>query len=137
MPYVEHTWTNGETITVAKMNNIEEGIAEAAQSGGSVLIVDSSNNTLNKTVQEIYNALLAGIPVYLRYIYGDVTNPNDDVVGQQWLAPIAEVYRYGDSTYRVVVIMSNGNYAQFKPQAMWFNASSMSGYATYGGSYNA
>ena len=34
MPYVEHTWTNGETITAAKMNNIEEGIAEAAQSGG-------------------------------------------------------------------------------------------------------
>lgn len=34
MAYVEHEWVNGETITAAKMNNIEEGIAEAAQSGG-------------------------------------------------------------------------------------------------------
>lgn len=34
MAYVEHEWVNGETITAEKMNNIEEGIAEAAQSGG-------------------------------------------------------------------------------------------------------
>lgn len=34
MAYTEHEWVNGETITAAKMNNIEEGIAEAAQSGG-------------------------------------------------------------------------------------------------------
>ena len=35
MAYVEHTWVNGETITAEKMNNIEEGIVEASQSGGS------------------------------------------------------------------------------------------------------
>lgn len=34
MAYVEHEWVNGETITAAKLNNIEEGITEAAQSGG-------------------------------------------------------------------------------------------------------
>lgn len=34
MAYVEHEWVNGETITAEKMNNIEQGIAEAAQSGG-------------------------------------------------------------------------------------------------------
>ena len=34
MAYEQHEWVNGETITAAKMNNIEEGIAEAAQSGG-------------------------------------------------------------------------------------------------------
>jgi hypothetical protein len=34
MAYVEHEWVNGETITAAKMNNIEEGIVEASQSGG-------------------------------------------------------------------------------------------------------
>ena len=43
MPYVEHTWTNGETITAAKMNNIEEGIAEAAQSGGGYDAVFKGN----------------------------------------------------------------------------------------------
>ena len=34
MSYEQHEWTTGETITAAKMNNIEDGIAEAAQSGG-------------------------------------------------------------------------------------------------------
>lgn len=34
MSYTEHTWVDGETITAAKLNNIEEGISEAAQSGG-------------------------------------------------------------------------------------------------------
>lgn len=39
MSYTAHTWTNGETITAAKMNNLEEGIAEAAQSGGGYDLV--------------------------------------------------------------------------------------------------
>lgn len=34
MSYTPHEWIDGETITAAKMNNIEEGIDEAAQSGG-------------------------------------------------------------------------------------------------------
>lgn len=34
MAYEQHEWVNGETITAEKLNNIEEGIAEAAQSGG-------------------------------------------------------------------------------------------------------
>lgn len=34
MSYEKHTWVNNETITAAKLNNIEDGIEEAAQSGG-------------------------------------------------------------------------------------------------------
>ena len=34
MAYEQHEWVNGETITAEKMNNIEEGIVEASQSGG-------------------------------------------------------------------------------------------------------
>lgn len=34
MSYTRHTWTDPETITAAKLNNIEDGIEEAAQSGG-------------------------------------------------------------------------------------------------------
>lgn len=41
MAYVEHEWVNGETITAAKLNNIEEGITEAAQSGGGGLSADA------------------------------------------------------------------------------------------------
>ena len=34
MSYTPHTWVNNETITAAKLNNIEDGVQEAAQSGG-------------------------------------------------------------------------------------------------------
>ena len=34
MSYTAHTWVSDETITYQKLNNIEEGIQEAAQSGG-------------------------------------------------------------------------------------------------------
>lgn len=34
MSYEKHTWTDGETITAAKLNNVEDGIEEAAASGG-------------------------------------------------------------------------------------------------------
>lgn len=34
MSYVKHTWVDNETITASKLNNIEDGIDEAAQSGG-------------------------------------------------------------------------------------------------------
>lgn len=29
MSYTEHTWVDGETITAEKLNNLEEGVAEA------------------------------------------------------------------------------------------------------------
>lgn len=44
MSYTKHTWTDNETITAAKLNNIEDGIEEAAQSGGggnAILILNT------------------------------------------------------------------------------------------------
>ncbi|MBR3124631.1 MAG: hypothetical protein IKF42_04270 [Mogibacterium sp.] len=38
MSYTKHTWTTGETIIATKMNNIEEGIVEASQSGGGAFV---------------------------------------------------------------------------------------------------
>ena len=34
MSYSPHTWVDNETITAAKLNNLEDGVQEAAQSGG-------------------------------------------------------------------------------------------------------
>ena len=34
MSYVQHTWVEDETVTYQKMNNIEEGVTEAMNSGG-------------------------------------------------------------------------------------------------------
>jgi hypothetical protein len=35
MSYEKHTWIDGELVTAAKMNNIENGIEEASSGGGS------------------------------------------------------------------------------------------------------
>ena len=34
MAYTRHTWQSGEVISSALLNNIEDGIEEAASSGG-------------------------------------------------------------------------------------------------------
>lgn len=53
MAYNPHTWVDGETITTAKLNTIENGIANA---GGVLKVTLSSSGVLDKTWQEIYDA---------------------------------------------------------------------------------
>lgn len=65
MSYVAHNWTDGETITAAKLNNIESGIDEASQSGGGLVQVGYTHDgngtiTLDKTWQEIHDGMAAG-----------------------------------------------------------------------------
>lgn len=74
MAYEKHEWVNGETITAEKMNNIEEGIAEASQSGGggNMAIVYVPNSTIGWQVEGIdfataYASLVDGKPVCIFY----------------------------------------------------------------------
>lgn len=54
MSYVKQTWQTGDTVTSAKLNHMEGGIA----AGGGVLVVglDSTTRALDKTWREIFNA---------------------------------------------------------------------------------
>ena len=94
MAYTPHTWSDDETITASKLNNMEQGIA----GGGGVLVCTSSYDdgdyVLNKTAGEIYDALVAGTPVYVKFNYGDLTTYT------------------GDLTFGNVVRASNYNYTQ-------------------------
>ena len=58
MSYTKNTWKAGDTITSAKLNNMEDGIAAAG--GGGALIVEATVNDgsmiLNKTWKEIHDA---------------------------------------------------------------------------------
>lgn len=62
MAYVKQTWTSGETVTAAKLNHMEDGIAEGGSGGSGVFNVNSSLDeqkggaVLDKTWQEIYDA---------------------------------------------------------------------------------
>lgn len=55
MSYEPTNWKSGDTVTSAKLNKIEQGIANAG-GGGGALIVTETDGTLNKTWQEIHDA---------------------------------------------------------------------------------
>lgn len=68
MAYEKHTWSTGETITADKLNHMEDGIAN---SGGSLVVHVDDNDTLDKTWQEIYDALSAG--TYVVCLFSGIT----------------------------------------------------------------
>ena len=51
MSYTPNTWKSGDVVTSAKLNNIEQGIANAG-----AMIVHNNDDTLDKTWQEIHDA---------------------------------------------------------------------------------
>ena len=63
MAYTRHTWQSGEIISSALLNNIEDGIEEAASTtgGGGVLGItateDETGVTFSRTWQEIYDTM--------------------------------------------------------------------------------
>lgn len=65
MAYTKQTWTSGETVTSAKLNHMEDGIAEGG-SGGGVFVVNftydeqTQKYTADKTLQEIGTAAMSG-----------------------------------------------------------------------------
>ena len=56
--YQKTNWQSGDTITAAKLNNIENGIA-----GGGVLVVTDTDGILDKTWQEIADSTWAVLKV--------------------------------------------------------------------------
>lgn len=76
MAYSKTTWANGDVITAAKLNNMENGIADAS----AVMIISvDGNDTLDKTWQEIHDAVMAGVPVVCEYTTVDNETFTDTV----------------------------------------------------------
>ena len=57
MAYEPTNWKSGDVVTSAKLNKMEQGIANAG--GGGVLVVTNTDGTLDKTWQEIHDAMLS------------------------------------------------------------------------------
>ena len=138
MAYTPTQWGTGDTITASALNKIEQGVADA----GGALIVDwpgGNADPLSKTVQEIYDAFSSGIPVYLRYSYGDPAKPSSQditYVAEKRFAPITTVSRYGDEYYSVGAMHAWGTYSHMTINVLWFKSSTFSGYPTYSGAHD-
>lgn len=59
MSYEPTNWKTGDVVTSAKLNKLEQGVADAGVSG--ILIVHDTEGTLDKTYAEIKAALVAVI----------------------------------------------------------------------------
>ena len=134
MSYTPTTWQTGDTITATAMNKIENGIANA----GSALVVQTSwgNNALtcDHTVQEIYDALTSGTPVFIAWAYGTF---GVDILSHTYFAPVTKIFVYSSTNVYYVctsvatsVNVADVDFAQ-GPAVALFSASSANSYPVY------
>ena len=63
MAYTKNTWNTGDVVTSEKLNHIEDGVKDAYEMmyvGNVTLNFGSINGTLDKTWQEIFDAVSNG-----------------------------------------------------------------------------
>lgn len=68
MAYEKNTWVTGDIVTSAKLNHMEDGIEGAYE----VMVIDDTDGTLDKTWQEIYDAMSQGKLCVVRTDKGDL-----------------------------------------------------------------
>lgn len=117
------------------------GYEDPAGGGGAMIVTSSQVNgvhTMDKTVQEIYDALMSGTPVYYKYQSGTI---GEDYITNAWLAPITYVYTY--EVTNVIRVVVNRPFCQgagasgssgdnlLSPSVMIFEASTLNGYPTF------
>lgn len=135
MSYTKHEWVNNETITASKLNNIEDGIEEAAQSesGGydlvfNVLHDDYSATLIKGNLDSIVAKAKAGKPIS---VYG-ITDYGDGFYYGMTIDRIEVDYSVvGDEYVRVRAaqshFMSGGYVAAGSPCTIIFDANGIEG----------
>lgn len=131
MAYTPTTWATGDTVTATKLNKIEQGIANA----GSAMIITDNGTALDKTFAEIYNAIISGIPCYVKYKYNTPSDLDEDYEYQASFAPVISVFKY-DISYKVYVAsntpMAVGSYSHAGTPALWtYSATDSQSYPTF------
>lgn len=138
MSYTPTEWKNGDTITATAMNKIENGIANAGGGGALICTVTNTGSAyaLDKTVQEIYDALESGTPAYVTYTYGV---PLTDYASDKFFAPIIKIFTYeSGEVIRIVATWTSttspatgdGSFLH-GPATAVFSAGSMNAYPTF------
>lgn len=131
MSYTKQTWATGDTITAAKLNHMEDGIA-----GGGALIVTVTTTegtddlVMDKTAQEIYDALTSGTPVFCSRSDG---TPTTSYESSTHFDIITDIYGYNyDANLKVIVIKSlrGVNFAAY-PSVAIFQAEGLADYPLF------
>lgn len=122
MSYTPTSWQNGDVITSAKLNKIENGIANAGGGTGILFAtVDLSTASLDKTWQEIANANAAYI-----IMSGE---------GTTFHMPVVLTSAGTNNTYYVVALVAGQTTGEgdvgFEPMVQTFKATSADGYPKF------
>ncbi len=110
MAYEKTVWGTGDTITAEKLNHIEDGI----EGTSGVLIVTKTDDVelmqtvLNKTWQEIYDAVISG-----KQVFFNISSNSDDIIN---LGPLENIF-INSEEYGVIFgsIVYNSNSADSYP----------------------
>ena len=96
MAYTKTTWATGDVVTSAKLNHIEDGIANASGSGTLVIRVNfvDENDVLDKTWKEIFDVIKSGT---FAFVLGGGEN-------EAFCAPVTLVSNNDDETFIVEVL---------------------------------
>jgi hypothetical protein len=89
MAYTKNTWTDGDIVTSEKLNHIEDGVRDAyvmMNVGNVTVSFGSINGTLDKTWQEIFDAVSNG-----NICYFTGTDENDEYHKKIFI--VKELYR--------------------------------------------
>lgn len=98
MAYTKNTWVTGDIVSSAKLNHMEDGIANSENVfivGGVQLDAEGPYGTLDKTWQEIYDAMQSKV-VIAPYV-------SDNEIIQFRI----DLIRYDDSANAYVVPLGN------------------------------
>ena len=101
MSYTPHTWVDNETITAAKLNNIEDGVQEAAQSGGGYdaeIKIYHSNNSADDYELTILSGSYASLRALLSNNVAPVVLVRVYDAMNYYVGATTNVYFYNDGT---------------------------------------
>ena len=68
MSYTPTNWQTGDIVSSQRLNKLEEGVKDAYE----VMVINDTNATLDKTWQEIYDAMAQGKLCVIRKDFGDL-----------------------------------------------------------------
>jgi len=103
MSYEPTNWKSGDTVTSAKLNKMEQGIANAGGGGGGALVVncDAESGALDHTWQEIWDAVSETIVAIVKSA-GDA---------EKYILYVCDVYAdSGDYGLEAIGLPDNANY---------------------------
>ena len=94
MSYEPTNWKAGDTVTSAKLNKLEQGVASNVLVVNMIVDTDTGVITLGKTWQEIFDADFA---------IAILTNPTKDMQEHKEYVPINNISSYLDGTYSIMI----------------------------------